>query len=147
MVNSFQTAMISENSVPIFTGAHNESFIDFLKRYELHAEAFNWTEGRKRVTLLLAMQHHAQNVVDTLTDTDKESYSNLRNSLSIKLVPVSQARFSSQALSAIKYEDYGDITRYAAEVMRLAKGAYPTMPQEHRLLVIKTTLWRVFPPV
>ena len=126
-----------KGKTPKFDGTRAWSV--FLAQFESAAVDGNWSVEKGR-RLLRALEGQAADLVQTLPASDYQNYAALSGRLEAHYNPAQQRELAEAELDRRKQRADEPLRDYAADVLRLARLAYPTWPEE----MLQTTARKAF---
>lgn len=127
-----------KGKTPKFDGTRSWSV--FLAQFESAAVDGNWSVEEKGRRLLRALEGQAADLVQTLPVGDYQNYAALSGRLEAHYNPAQQRELAEAELDRRKQRADEPLRDYAADVLRLARLAYPTWPEE----MLQTTARKAF---
>ena len=114
-------------SLPEFTGedTRDDSFADWIERFEMVADLTRWTDAVKLKQLVLRLRGSAQGFYRTCTEAQKRSYAALVTALSRRFTPVRIQALECSVFHERKQKSKESVDEYAQDLQRLFQKAYP----------------------
>ena len=102
-----------------------ESVHEYLLQFELISKCNRWTDAKKALNLLCALDGNARSILPEIDNVDQTSYADVKKILIKRFGPIQFTEIHEQALKDLKLSRGQLIKELAPEVVRLTKLAYP----------------------
>ena len=114
-----------------FSGTETE-LKDWLCYFEVIAKHNGWTEEDKGFHLATSLRGKAQQVLQDLPAGEIDKYSSILQALKTRFDPEEQENTKRKEFRSRQKAKEETMTEYGFAISRLAKSAYPKMPDEYR---------------
>lgn len=115
-------------TVPSFDG--KRSWAVFSAQFQSAAATYGWSDAERGQRLLNALQGPAADLVLTLPPADYLDYERLSARLCEHFAPAQRSAVAEAELTRRTQRSEEQLSTYGAEVLRLAREAYPAWPEE-----------------